>query len=77
EALGYPDIQAFAFRLPGVTSISADTHKFVYGPKGGSVLARRDASFRRHQYLQRTDWVGRVTGSPGLTGSRSGGLIAA
>ncbi|MHA7217049.1 pyridoxal phosphate-dependent decarboxylase family protein, partial [Burkholderia pseudomallei] len=48
EALGYPDIPAFDFRLPGVTSISADTHKFGYGPKGGSVLAWRDASFRRH-----------------------------
>ncbi|WP_259675907.1 pyridoxal-dependent decarboxylase, partial [Burkholderia pseudomallei] len=77
EALGYPDIPAFDFRLPGVTSISADTHKFGYGPKGGSVLAWRDASFRRHQYFLMTDWVGGVYGSPGLTGSRSGGLIAA
>ncbi len=77
EALGYPDIPAFDFRLPGVTSISADTHKFGYGPKGGSVLAWRDASFRRRQYFLMTDWVGGVYGSPGLTGSRSGGLIAA
>ncbi|MDD1484786.1 aspartate aminotransferase family protein [Burkholderia thailandensis] len=77
EELGYPNIPAFDFRLPGVTSISADTHKFGYGPKGGSVLAWRDASFRRYQYFLMTDWVGGVYGSPGLAGSRSGGLIAA
>ena len=77
QQLGYPDIPVFDFRLPGVTSISADTHKYGYGLKGTSVLAWRDTSYRRHHYFMRTDWKGGAYASPGLAGSRSGGLIAA
>jgi glutamate/tyrosine decarboxylase-like PLP-dependent enzyme len=77
QELGYPDIPVFDFRLPGVTSISADTHKYGYGLKGTSVLAWRDGSYRRHHYFMRTDWKGGAYASPGLAGSRSGGLIAA
>jgi glutamate/tyrosine decarboxylase-like PLP-dependent enzyme len=76
EALGY-DIPAFDFRLPGVTTISADTHKYGYGPKGTSVLLFRDKALRRHQYFARPDWKGGMYASPGIGGSRSGGLIAA
>jgi glutamate/tyrosine decarboxylase-like PLP-dependent enzyme len=76
QQLGY-DIPVFDFRLPGVTSISADTHKYGYGPKGTSVTAYRDPSFRKYQYFVRTDWKGGLYGSPGIGGSRSGGLIAA
>ena len=76
EALGY-DIPVFDFRLPGVTSISADTHKFGYGLKGTSVVVYRDASFRRHQYHIEPTWQGGIYASNGLAGSRSGGLIAA
>jgi glutamate/tyrosine decarboxylase-like PLP-dependent enzyme len=77
QELGYPDIPVFDFRLPGVTSISADTHKYGYGLKGTSVLAWRDKSYRRYQYYMCTDWKGGAYASPGLAGSRSGGLIAA
>jgi glutamate/tyrosine decarboxylase-like PLP-dependent enzyme len=76
EALGY-DIPAFDFRHPGVTTISADTHKYGYGPKGTSVLLFRDKALRRHQYYARPDWKGGMYVSPGMGGSRSGGLIAA
>ena len=76
EALGYP-IPRFDFRLPGVTTISADTHKYGYGPKGTSVLLFQDKSLRRHQYYARPDWKGGMYASPGIGGSRSGGLIAA
>ena len=41
EELGYP-VPPFDFRVPGVTSISADTHKYAYGLKGTSVLLFRD-----------------------------------
>lgn len=77
QELGYPDIPVFDFRLPGVTSISADTHKYAYGLKGTSVLAWRDASFRRYQYFAQVGWKGGAYASPGLAGSRSGGLLAA
>ncbi len=76
EALGY-DIPVFDFRLPGVTSISADTHKFGYGLKGTSVVVYRDVSYRRFQYHIEPTWKGGIYASNGLAGSRSGGLIAA
>src|SRR5581483_6098560 len=76
EILGY-DIPVFDFRLPGVTSISADTHKYGYAFKGTSVLAYRNHRLRSHQYFMRPDWPGGKYRSPGVAGSRSGGLIAA
>jgi sphinganine-1-phosphate aldolase len=76
EQLGY-DIPPFDFRLPGVTTISADTHKYGYGFKGTSVLCFRDPALRRKLYFLETDWVGGKYMSPGLAGSRSGGLLAA
>ncbi len=77
EQLGVPDIPVFDFRLPGVTSISADTHKFGFGLKGTSVVCYRDASYRKHQYFIAPEWKGGAYASYGLAGSRSGGLIAA
>lgn len=76
EELGYP-IPAFDFRIPGVTSISADTHKYAYALKGTSVLAFRDRALRNAQYFFRTDWSGGKYCSPGIEGSRSSGLLAA
>jgi sphinganine-1-phosphate aldolase len=76
ERLGH-DLQPWDFRLPGVTSISADTHKYGYAPKGTGVLLYRNPELRHHQYFVNTDWPGGVYASPGIAGSRSGGLIAA
>jgi glutamate/tyrosine decarboxylase-like PLP-dependent enzyme len=76
ERLGYP-IPTFDFRLPGVTSISADTHKFGYALKGTSVLLYRNSTLRRYQYFSYPDWPGGIYMSPGLSGSRSGGIVAA
>lgn len=76
QELGY-DIPTFDFRVPGVTTISADTHKYGYGFKGTSVLAFRDRALRNSQYFFMTDWSGGKYASPGIDGSRSGGLLAA
>ncbi|HZQ88085.1 MAG TPA: pyridoxal-dependent decarboxylase, partial [Acidimicrobiales bacterium] len=76
QALGY-DIPTFDFRLPGVTTISADTHKYGYAFKGSSVLLFRDKALRNGQYFFLTDWSGGKYMSPGIEGSRSGGLLAA
>ncbi len=76
QELGY-DIPVFDFRLDGVTSISADTHKYGYGLKGTSVVLYRNKKLREHQYFMNVDWLGGKYMSPGLAGSRSGGLIAA
>nr|XP_022910661.1 sphingosine-1-phosphate lyase-like [Onthophagus taurus] len=64
------------FRLEGVTSISADTHKYGYAPKGTSVVLYRDIKYIHHQYTVTTDWPGGVYGSPTMCGSRAGGNIA-
>ena len=76
EELGY-DIPAFDFRVPGVTSISADTHKYGYAFKGSSVVVFRDRSLRNAQYFHVAGWSGGKYMSPGMEGSRSVGLLAA
>jgi sphinganine-1-phosphate aldolase len=76
QDLGY-DIPVFDYRHPGVTSMSADTHKYGYALKGTSVLTFRDKSLRNAQYFFQTDWSGGKYCSPGMEGSRSGGLLAA
>ncbi|OGO12182.1 MAG: sphingosine-1-phosphate lyase [Chloroflexi bacterium RBG_13_66_10] len=76
EKLGYP-VPAFDFRLPGVTSISADTHKFGYAAKGTSVVLYRNPELRHFQYFSIADWPGGLYNSPTFAGSRPGGLSAA
>jgi sphinganine-1-phosphate aldolase len=76
QELGY-DVPVFDFRIPGVTTISADTHKYGYAFKGSSVLLFRDKALRNAQYFYLTDWSGGKYCSPGIEGSRSGGLLAA
>jgi sphinganine-1-phosphate aldolase len=76
EQLGLP-IPPFDFRVPGVTSISADTHKYGYGLKGTSTLLFRDRELRNRCYFFMPDWTGGKYFSPGIEGSRSDGLLAA
>ncbi|XP_052865808.1 sphingosine-1-phosphate lyase [Anopheles cruzii] len=73
---GYP-VRPFDFSIPGVTSISADTHKYGFTPKGSSVILYSAKVYRHHQYTVTTDWPGGVYGSPTVNGSRAGGVIAA
>ena len=74
--LGY-DVPPFDFTVPGVTTISADTHKYGYALKGTSTLLFADKALRNAQYFFLTDWSGGKYCSPGMDGSRSGGLLAA
>lgn len=75
ERLGYP-IPLWDFRVPGVTSISADVHKFGFAPKGASVLVHLDMDHLRHQFFVSTDWPGGIYASPTVAGTRPGGAIA-
>jgi len=72
---GY-SLEPFDFRLPGVTSISCDTHKYGFAPKGTSVVMYRDKSYLHDQYFCVTDWPGGIYATPTLAGSRSGCNIA-
>ena len=73
--LGYP-VPPFDFTLPGVTSMSADTHKYGYAAKGSSVVLYRGKDLRRHQYYTVADWPGGLYSSPTFAGSRPGALSA-
>jgi glutamate/tyrosine decarboxylase-like PLP-dependent enzyme len=76
ERLGRP-IPRWDFRVPGVTSISADLHKFGYAGKGASMLLWRSIEAMRHQFFVATDFPGGIYASPTLLGTRPGGPIAA
>ncbi len=75
EKLGYP-VPPFDFRLPGVTSMSADTHKYGYAAKGSSVVLYRGRELRQFQYYTTVDWPGGLYLSPTFAGSRPGALSA-
>ncbi|HEY4310067.1 MAG TPA: aminotransferase class V-fold PLP-dependent enzyme [Pirellulales bacterium] len=76
EKLGYP-VPVFDFRLPGVTSMSCDTHKYGYAAKGTSVVLYRGRDLRHYQFFTIADWPGGLYYSPTFSGSRPGGLSAA
>jgi glutamate/tyrosine decarboxylase-like PLP-dependent enzyme len=73
--LGAP-VTAFDFRVPGVTSMSMDFHKYAYAPKGASVVLYRDAALRRHQVFTWSGWPGYSMVNPTMQSTRSGGPLA-
>lgn len=76
ESVGHKLPCIFDFRLPGVTSISCDTHKYGFTPKGTSVVMYKNNSYRRHQFFEAINWTGGIYASPTFAGSRAGSLIA-
>jgi len=76
ESLGH-DVAPWDFRIPGVTSISADVHKLGYAPKGASVLVHRNAGLRKHHIFVFDDWLGGFYASTGIAGTKPAGPIAA
>ena len=73
----WPGTPAWDFRVPGVTSISADLHKFGYAPKGVSVLLHRGRRRHRAQFFATVGWPGYPVVNPTLLGSRSASPLAA
>jgi glutamate/tyrosine decarboxylase-like PLP-dependent enzyme len=78
EKLGV-SLPVWDFRVAGVTTISADLHKYGYTAKGASVILSRDPEVFSHQIFRfggpdrQEDWY--VT--PSMTGTRPGGAVAA
>ncbi|MFF9563012.1 pyridoxal phosphate-dependent decarboxylase family protein [Leifsonia sp. NPDC014704] len=70
-------LPAWDFRVPGVTSVSADLHKYGYAPKGASVLLQRGRDRQRRQYFATTGWPGYPVVNSTLLGSKSAGSLAA
>eukprot|EP00754_Rhynchopus_humris_P036335 Rhum_TRINITY_DN18477_c0_g1::Rhum_TRINITY_DN18477_c0_g1_i1::g.167242::m.167242/K01634/SGPL1, DPL1; sphinganine-1-phosphate aldolase len=76
EGAGLDLDERFDFRIEGVTSISVDTHKYAFAPKGTSLILYRSAELRKYQMHSCPDWPGGIYATPTLSGSRVGSVIA-
>ncbi|WP_210650116.1 aminotransferase class V-fold PLP-dependent enzyme [Nocardioides sp. SYSU D00065] len=70
------DVPPWTFAVDGVTSISLDTHKYAYAPKGTSILLHRDPALRRPQYFASAAWPGYTMLNATTQSTRSGGPVA-
>lgn len=69
-------IPPWNLKVPGVTSISVDLHKYGYTSKGASVVMYRNKQLRSHQGFVTDNWLGGMYASSGVLGTKSGGAIA-
>lgn len=76
-AMNGVDLPVWDYRVPGVTSISADVHKYGFAAKGASTITYRTLEHLKHQMFVCQDWPGGVFASPALLGTRPGGAYAA
>jgi glutamate/tyrosine decarboxylase-like PLP-dependent enzyme len=74
--IGY-DVPDFDFAVPGVSSMSADLHKFGFCPKPGSTVFYRDAEKKAAQTFDLDEWPNGRFVTETLTGTRAGGAVAA
>jgi sphinganine-1-phosphate aldolase len=72
---GYP-IPPFDFSVPGVTTLSADLHKYGFSAKGASLLLYRDGALKAHQRFHFDNWPRGTYATETFLGSRPGGSIA-
>jgi len=70
-------VAPFDLSVSGVTSISADLHKYGYAPKGASVVIFRDAELRRAAYFASADWPGYTVINAAVQSTKSAGPVAA
>jgi glutamate/tyrosine decarboxylase-like PLP-dependent enzyme len=75
KRLGYP-IPEWDLALPGVTSLSADLHKFAYSAKGASLLIFRDEAMKALERFEFSGWPRGTYATPTFLGSRPAGSIA-
>ncbi len=71
------EIPPFDFTVPGVTSLSADLHKYGFSAKGASVILFRDADLQRFQRFEFRDWPRGVYATETFSGTRPAGPVAA
>lgn len=75
--LDSPPGRAWNFSVPGVTSVSADLHKYGYAPKGVSLVVHRSMALRHPQFWATADWPGYGVVNSTLQSTKSGGPLAA
>ena len=71
------DVVPWDFRVEGVTSMSADVHKYGWTFKGASLVLYRDEALLRQQFFLYDDWPGGLYGSATTAGTRPAAPIAA
>ncbi|KQP14247.1 hypothetical protein ASF43_15605 [Pseudorhodoferax sp. Leaf267] len=69
-------IPSWDFSVPGVSSISADLHKFGYAPKGASLVMYRDAAVQRYERFEFSNWPRGSYVSPSFLGTKPAGAVA-
>ncbi len=74
--IGYP-IPEFDFALPGVTSLSADLHKFGFCPKPASTILFRDTRRADAARFDLDVWPSGRFRTSTFVGTRPGGAVAA
>ncbi len=75
EQLGEP-VVPWDFRVEGVTSLSADIHKYGYCYKGISTITYRDPELYQRQVFMYDDWPGGLYASASSAGTRPAPPIA-
>ncbi len=75
ERLGEP-VPPWDFRVEGVTSMSADIHKYGYTFKGASLVMYREPEMVQHQWFVYDNWPGGLYGSITTAGTRPAAPIA-
>jgi glutamate/tyrosine decarboxylase-like PLP-dependent enzyme len=75
ERLGV-DVPPWDFRVPGVTQMSGDVHKYGLVPKGASIVLHRDPDWSQHQIFLYDRWPSGLYGSPAIAGARPAAPIA-
>jgi glutamate/tyrosine decarboxylase-like PLP-dependent enzyme len=73
--LGEP-IPPFDFSLPGVSTISADIHKYGFGERGSSLILYRDAAMQERAKFILDAWSAGPYRTPTMAGSRPGAVVA-
>jgi len=71
------EVPDFDFRVPGVTSISMDLHKYAFAAKGASTVLYRDKRYRKYQMYACSNWPGYTVINTTIQSTKSGGAVAA
>ena len=75
EKLGYK-VTPHDFRVPGVTSMSMDLHKYAFAAKGASVILHKNKALRKHQIFAHSGWTGYTIINPTIQSTKSAGPLA-
>lgn len=69
-------VPPFDFSVEGVTSMSADFHKYGYAAKGASCILQKNRDLRRYQIFACSSWAGYTIINPTVLSSKTGGPLA-